>query len=181
MSPVPLPQCSVLGFFSKAVIASREHQRHPGVWRPLVCSALAGPQLHWGAFWVNACQMFTCFNFPDSQQRPTKEKDGGSVCGAERGGVERMCVSVDVFTCLWELARVYVSALHGFVCVSWAVCVCVCVCLYQLSADGWQSGSCSQMIQYANELLSVVLQEQYTVFLTVGIQPAGNRLHCTHG
>lgn len=65
-------------------------------------------------------------------------------------------------------------------------CVCVCVselvrvCVYQLIADGWQSGSCSQMIQYANELLSVVLQEQYTVFLTVGIQPAGNRLHCAH-
>lgn len=36
------------------------------------------------------------------------------------------------------------------------------------------------MIQYANELLSVVLQEQYTVFLTVGIQPVGSRLHCTH-
>jgi len=73
------------------------------------------------------------------------------------------------------------------VCVCVCVCVlfmdlfvCVCVCVYQLSADGWQSGSCSQMIQYANELLSVVLQEQYTVFLTVGIQPAGSRLHCTH-
>lgn len=54
------------------------------------------------------------------------------------------------------------------------------MCVYQLSADGWQSGSCSQMIQYANELLSVALQEQYTVFLTVGIQPAENRLHCAH-
>lgn len=67
-------------------------------------------------------------------------------------------------------------------CIDLRVCVreLACVCVYQLSADGWQSGSCSQMIQYANELLSVVLQEQYTVFLTVGIQPAGNRLHCTH-
>lgn len=69
-----------------------------------------------------------------------------------------------------------VLALHRSVCEGAGVCVCV----YQLGADGWQSGSCSQMIQYANELLSVVLQEQYTVFLTVGIQPAGSRLHCTH-
>lgn len=67
-----------------------------------------------------------------------------------------------------------VCALHVSVCESWRVCV------YQLGADGWQSGSCSQMIQYANELLSVVLQEQYTVVLTVGIQPAGSRLHCAH-
>lgn len=73
---------------------------------------------------------------------------------------------------------VYALVLHRSVCVR--VCVSWCVRVYQLSADGWQSGSCSQMIQYANELLSVVLQEQYTVFLTVGIQPAGNRLHCTH-
>lgn len=66
------------------------------------------------------------------------------------------------------------------VCVRERELVWVCVCVYQLSADGWQSGSCCQMIQYANELLSVVLQEQYTVFLTVGIQPVGSRLHCTH-
>lgn len=65
-------------------------------------------------------------------------------------------------------------------CVHARASACACAPVYQLSADGWQSGSCSQMIQYANELLSVVLQEQYTVFLTVGIQPAGNRLHCTH-
>jgi len=81
---------------------------------------------------------------------------------------------------------VYVLSVHSAVCVCVCereragVCVYVCVCVYQRSADGWQSGSCSQMIQYANELLSVVLQEQYTVFLTVGIQPAGSRLHCTH-
>lgn len=74
---------------------------------------------------------------------------------------------------------VCVSAFHGSVGVS-HVHKCVCVYVYQLCTDGWQSGSCSQMIQYANELLSAVLQEQYTVFLTVGIQPAGNRLHCTH-
>lgn len=67
------------------------------------------------------------------------------------------------------------------VCSAWIrVCELARVCVYQLSADGWQSGSCSQMIQYANELLSAVLQEQYTVVLSVGIQPAGNRLHCTH-
>lgn len=74
-------------------------------------------------------------------------------------------------------AYVDVCALHGSLCVTESSAVCVRV--YLFSADGWQSGSCSQMIQYANELLSVVLQEQYTVFLTVGIQPAGNRLHCT--
>lgn len=60
------------------------------------------------------------------------------------------------------------------------MCGCVSARVYQPCADGWQSASCSQMIQYANELLSAPLQEQYTVFLTVGIQPAGNRLHTAH-
>lgn len=92
-----------------------------------------------------------------------------------------MCESacLCVFVCRCGRAGVYVSAFHGSVGAS-CVYECVCVYVYQLCADGWQSGSCSQMIQYANELLSAVLQEQYTVFLAVGIQPAGNRLHCTH-
>lgn len=83
-----------------------------------------------------------------------------------------MCVYECIYLCICESRLVYMCVL----CID----LCVCVCVYQLCADGWQSGSCSQMIQYANELLSVVLQEQYTVFLSVGIQPAGSRLHCTH-
>lgn len=43
----------------KTIIASREHQRHPGVWRPLLCSAPAVQGLTMGALWVNACQTFT--------------------------------------------------------------------------------------------------------------------------
>lgn len=115
--------------FPKAVIASREHQRHPGVWRPLVCSALAGPQLHWGAFWVNACQTFTCFNFPDSQQKTHKKWRMEGVYGGLKGREWRGCV------CQWTCLRV---------CGSWLVCMClhymdlfvwagpcvhVCVCL----------------------------------------------------
>lgn len=45
--------------FLTSIIACSEHQRRPGVRRPLLCSAVAAQGVTEGALWVNACQTFT--------------------------------------------------------------------------------------------------------------------------
>lgn len=140
----------------------------------VLCSACAGTP--WRAS-LGQCLPNIYLPVPDARKDTDsqKERDPGSEWKRKETRWDCVCVSVCACACF---------LIDPIVCVCVCACVCACeltcACVYQLAADGWQSGSSSQMIQYANELLSVVLQEQYTVFLTVGIQPAGSRLHCTH-
>lgn len=117
--------------FLKAVIASREHQRHPGVWRPLLCFALAVLWIHRRALWVNACQTFTCFSVPDSEK--THSNKTGTIWGVERQRV-RGCVWERSCLCEWECRLMWMCAHCMDLCV-WqraGLYVCVFICSVQM-------------------------------------------------